>query len=55
MPLDASSRQISLPEFLNPERASASYKNGILEIRIDGTVVNYLGNYEEYLASQGID
>jgi len=27
----------------------------VLEIRMDGTLVNYLGNYEEYLSSQGID
>lgn len=31
----AFSRQISLPEFLNPEKASANYRNGILEIRIE--------------------
>jgi len=33
----------------------SSLATRVLEIRIDGTVVNYLGNYEEYLASQGID
>lgn len=33
----------------------SSLATRILEIRMDGTVVNYLGNYEEYLSSQGID
>jgi len=33
----------------------SSLATRVLEIRIDGKVVNYLGNYEEYLASQGID
>jgi ATPase subunit of ABC transporter with duplicated ATPase domains len=33
----------------------SSLATRILEIRIDGTPVNYLGNYEEYLASQGIE
>ena len=33
----------------------SSLATRVLEVRIDGTVVNYLGNYEEYLASQGID
>lgn len=33
----------------------SSLATRVLEIRMDGTVVNYLGNYEEYLASQGID
>ena len=33
----------------------SSLATRILEIRTDGSVVNYLGNYEEYLASQGID
>ena len=33
----------------------SSLATRILEIRIDGSVVNYLGNYEEYLASQGIE
>jgi ATPase subunit of ABC transporter with duplicated ATPase domains len=33
----------------------SSLATRVVEIRIDGTVVNYLGNYEEYLASQGID
>ena len=33
----------------------SSLATRILEIRMDGTVVNYLGNYEEYLASQGIE
>jgi ATPase subunit of ABC transporter with duplicated ATPase domains len=32
----------------------SSLATRILEIRSDGKVVNYLGNYEEYLASQGI-
>jgi ATPase subunit of ABC transporter with duplicated ATPase domains len=32
----------------------SSLATRILEIRIDGKVINYLGNYEEYLASQGI-
>jgi ATPase subunit of ABC transporter with duplicated ATPase domains len=32
----------------------SSLATRILEIRPDGKVVNYLGNYEEYLASQGI-
>ena len=32
----------------------SSLATRILEIRLDGKVVNYLGNYEEYLASQGI-
>ena len=33
----------------------SSLATRILEIRIDGSVVNYLGNYEEYLSSQGIE
>ena len=33
----------------------SSLATRILEIRADGTVVNYLGNYEEYLSSQGIE
>ncbi|MBK7325638.1 MAG: ABC-F family ATPase [Propionivibrio sp.] len=33
----------------------SSLATRVLEIRLDGTVVDYLGNYEEYLASQGID
>ena len=33
----------------------SSLATRILEIRADGSVVNYLGNYEEYLASQGIE
>ena len=33
----------------------SSLATRILEIRMDGSVVNYLGNYEEYLSSQGID
>ena len=33
----------------------SSLATRILEIRMDGTLVNYLGNYEEYLASQGIE
>ena len=33
----------------------SSLATRILEIRMDGTIVNYLGNYEEYLSSQGID
>jgi len=32
----------------------SSLATRVLEIRIDGKMVNYLGNYEEYLASQGI-
>jgi ATPase subunit of ABC transporter with duplicated ATPase domains len=32
----------------------SSLATRILEIGSDGKVVNYLGNYEEYLASQGI-
>ena len=32
----------------------SSLATRILEIRSDGKVINYLGNYEEYLASQGI-
>ena len=32
----------------------SSLATRILEIRLDGSVVNYLGNYEEYLASQGL-
>ncbi len=32
----------------------SSLATRILEIRLDGKVVNYLGNYEEYLASQGL-
>jgi ATPase subunit of ABC transporter with duplicated ATPase domains len=32
----------------------SSLATRILEISSDGKVVNYLGNYEEYLASQGI-
>jgi len=33
----------------------SSLATRILEIRMDGTVVDYPGNYEEYLASQGIE
>jgi ATPase subunit of ABC transporter with duplicated ATPase domains len=33
----------------------SSLATRILEIRMDGSVVNYLGNYEEYLSSQGIE
>ena len=33
----------------------SSLATRILEIRMDGTVVDYQGNYEDYLASQGID
>ena len=33
----------------------SSLATRIVEIRTDGTVVNYPGNYEEYLASQGIE
>ena len=33
----------------------SSLANRILEVRMDGTQVNYLGNYEEYLSSQGIE
>ena len=33
----------------------SSLATRILEIRMDGSVVNYLGNYEDYLSSQGID
>lgn len=33
----------------------SSLATRVLEIRMDGTIVNYLGNYEEYLASQGIE
>ncbi|WP_263768351.1 ABC-F family ATPase [Propionivibrio soli] len=33
----------------------SSLATRVLEIRLDGTIVNYLGNYEEYLASQGIE
>ena len=33
----------------------SSLATRVLEIRMDGTVINYLGNYEEYLSSQGID
>ena len=33
----------------------SSLATRVLEIRTDGSIVNYLGNYEEYLASQGID
>ncbi len=33
----------------------SSLATRILEIRTDGTIVNYLGTYEEYLASQGIE
>ena len=33
----------------------SSLASRVLEIRMDGTLVNYLGNYEDYLASQGID
>ena len=32
----------------------SSLATRILEIRLDGKVINYPGNYEEYLASQGI-
>jgi len=33
----------------------SSLATRVLEIRMDGTVVNYLGNYEEYLSSCGIE
>ena len=33
----------------------SSLATRILEIRQDGTLLNYLGTYDEYLASQGID
>ncbi len=33
----------------------SSLATRIIEVRMDGTVVNYLGTYEEYLASQGIE
>jgi ATPase subunit of ABC transporter with duplicated ATPase domains len=33
----------------------SSLATRILEIRMDGTLVDYPGNYEEYLSSQGID
>lgn len=33
----------------------SSLATRILEIRMDGTIVNYPGSYEEYLSSQGID
>jgi len=33
----------------------SSLATRIVEIRTDGTVVNYPGNYEDYLASQGIE
>ena len=33
----------------------SSLATRILEIRNDGSINNYLGNYEEYLASQGIE
>ena len=33
----------------------SSLATRIVEIRMDGTIVDYPGNYEEYLASQGID
>ena len=33
----------------------SSLATRILEVRQDGTLVNYLGTYEEYLASQGIE
>ncbi len=33
----------------------SSLATRVLEIRMDGTLVNYPGNYEDYLASQGID
>ncbi|MBS1229055.1 MAG: transporter related [Proteobacteria bacterium] len=33
----------------------SSLATRIVEIRMDGTVINYPGNYEEYLSSQGID
>jgi len=32
----------------------SSLATRVLEIRPDGTLVNYLGNYEDYLASQGL-
>ncbi|WP_300454104.1 ABC-F family ATPase [Accumulibacter sp.] len=32
----------------------SSLATRVLEIRLDGKIVNYPGNYEEYLASQGI-
>ncbi|MEI7430392.1 MAG: ABC-F family ATPase [Betaproteobacteria bacterium] len=33
----------------------SSLATRVLEVRMDGTVINYPGNYEEYLSSQGID
>ena len=33
----------------------SSLATRVIEIRMDGTLVNYLGTYEEYLASQGIE
>ncbi len=33
----------------------SSLANRVLEIRMNGTVVDYQGSYEEYLASQGIE
>ncbi len=33
----------------------SSLATRIIEIRMDGTVIDYPGNYEEYLSSQGID
>jgi ATPase subunit of ABC transporter with duplicated ATPase domains len=33
----------------------SSLATRVLEIRMDGTLVDYPGNYEEYLASQGIE
>ncbi len=32
----------------------SSLANRVLEIRMDGSIANYLGNYEEYLSGQGI-
>jgi len=32
----------------------SSLATRILEVRTDGKAISYLGNYEEYLASQGI-
>jgi ATPase subunit of ABC transporter with duplicated ATPase domains len=33
----------------------SSLATRIIEIRTDGSIVDYRGNYEEYLASQGVD
>ena len=33
----------------------SSLATRIVEIKLDGTVIDYQGNYEEYLASQGVN